>query len=73
MECVADVTDANLGVSMDRAGDVNGDGYDDLHVGGYIFLVGDGMICTFHGGPGGADGTPDSWLLVELMILHSTL
>ncbi len=59
MECVADVTDANLGVSMDRAGDVNGDGYDDLHVGGYIFLVGDGMICTFHGGPGGADGTPD--------------
>jgi hypothetical protein len=59
MECVADVTDANLGISMDRAGDVNGDGYDDLHVGGYIFLIGDGMICTFHGGPGGADGTPD--------------
>ncbi len=59
MECVADITDANLGISIDKAGDVNGDGYDDLHVGGYIFLIGDGMICTFHGGPGGADNTPD--------------
>lgn len=59
MECVADVEDANLGISMDRAGDVNGDGYDDLHIGGYIFLIGDGMLCTFHGGPGGADVIPD--------------
>lgn len=59
MACVGIVEDANLGVSMDRAGDVNGDGIDDLHIGGYIFLIGDGMLCTFHGGLAGPDGIPD--------------
>ncbi len=59
MACVGIVEDANLGVSMDRAGDVNGDGIDDLHIGGYIFLIGDGMLCTFHGGAAGPDGIPD--------------
>lgn len=59
MSCVGIVEDANLGVSMDRAGDVNGDGFKDLHVGGYIFLIGDGMLCTFHGGAAGPDGIPD--------------
>jgi len=59
MSCVGIVEDANLGVSMDRAGDVNGDGYNDLHIGGYIFLIGDGMLCTFHGGADGPDGIPD--------------
>jgi len=59
MACVGIVEDANLGVSMDKAGDVNGDGIDDLHIGGYIFLIGDGMLCTFHGGVTGPDGIPD--------------
>ncbi|MFN0275539.1 MAG: T9SS type A sorting domain-containing protein [Chitinophagales bacterium] len=59
MECVGLATDANLGVSVDGAGDVNGDGYNDIQVGGYIFLIGDGMICTFHGGPAGCDNIPD--------------
>lgn len=59
MECVGIVEDANLGVSMDRAGDVNGDGIDDLHIGGYIFLIGDGMLCTFFGEEDGPDGIPD--------------
>ncbi len=59
MTCVGIVEDANLGVSMDKAGDVNGDGIDDLNIGGYIFLIGDGMLCTFHGGIGGADAIPD--------------
>lgn len=59
MSCVGIVEDANLGVSMDRAGDVNGDGYNDLHIGGYIFLIGDGMLCTFEGSATGPDGIPD--------------
>jgi hypothetical protein len=59
MECVGLATDANLGVSVDGAGDVNGDGYGDIQIGGYIFLIGDGMICTFHGGPTGCDNIPD--------------
>ncbi|MFZ1609802.1 MAG: T9SS type A sorting domain-containing protein [Chitinophagales bacterium] len=48
-------TDANIGISIDRAGDVNGDGYMDVAIGGYIFLIGDGMICVFKGGPDGVD------------------
>lgn len=49
------VTDANIGVSVDRAGDINGDGYMDLIIGGYIFLIGDGMICVFRGDNTGVD------------------
>ncbi|MEZ5014521.1 MAG: hypothetical protein R2794_09535, partial [Chitinophagales bacterium] len=48
-------TDANIGVSLDRAGDINGDGYMDITIGGYIFLIGDGMICVFRGEPSGID------------------
>lgn len=49
MSEVGEETDDNVGVSMDKAGDVNGDGYGDLNIGGYIFLIGDGFICTFYG------------------------
>ena len=48
-------TDANIGVSLDKAGDVNGDGYMDISIGGYIFLIGDGMICVFRGDDSGVD------------------
>lgn len=48
-------TDANIGVSLDRAGDINGDGYMDVSIGGYIFLIGDGMVCVFRGDDGGVD------------------
>lgn len=48
-------TDANIGVSLDKAGDINGDGYMDLAIGGYIFLIGDGMVCVFRGDETGVD------------------
>ncbi len=48
-------TDNNIGVSLDKAGDINGDGYMDLSIGGYIFLIGDGMICVFRGEADGVD------------------
>ncbi|MFI5171645.1 MAG: T9SS type A sorting domain-containing protein [Chitinophagales bacterium] len=48
-------TDNNIGVSVDRAGDINNDGYMDLAIGGYIFLIGDGMICVFNGSEEGID------------------
>ncbi len=48
-------TDNNIGVSLDRAGDINNDGFMDLAIGGYIFLIGDGMICVFNSDENGVD------------------
>src|SRR6185295_16673526 len=41
------------------AGDVNGDGYDDILCGGYGHNASHGLICLFLGGPSGiASGNP---------------
>lgn len=52
---VGEETDANIGVSMDKAGDINNDGFMDVAIGGYIFLIGDGMICVFNGSDEGVN------------------
>jgi hypothetical protein len=57
-------TEALFGFSVARAGDTNGDGFDDVVVGAYRYESGqtdEGAAFVFHGGPSGiADGTPAS-------------
>ncbi|MEZ4652808.1 MAG: FG-GAP-like repeat-containing protein [Candidatus Eisenbacteria bacterium] len=53
--------DANCGYSVGTAGDVNGDGYDDVIVGakGYTNTQShQGRVYVFHGGAGGLGGSP---------------
>ncbi len=48
----SDVSDAKLGTSVDTAGDVNGDGYDDVITGAPTYddgFMGTGRAFTFHG------------------------
>ena len=55
---------ASMGGSVDTAGDVNGDGYDDVLVGAYQYTigeVGEGVVFAYYGSPTGPSTTPD-WI-----------
>jgi FG-GAP repeat protein len=60
----SDQTDARLGISVAGAGDVNGDGYDDVIVGAVDYDAGqtdEGAAFVFHGSATGvADGNPST-------------
>jgi len=56
--------DASFGISVAGAGDVNGDGYDDVIVGASSFdirQVGEGRAYAYHGSAAGLSATPD-WI-----------
>ncbi|HYV47520.1 MAG TPA: FG-GAP-like repeat-containing protein [Myxococcaceae bacterium] len=61
-----DGADGNFGSSVANAGDVNGDGYDDLAVGAWDATVGTstnaGKAYVFLGGPGGVAAAPSQTL-----------
>ncbi len=44
------VSGSNFGISVSSAGDVNGDGYDDIIVGAYIYSSATGRAYIFYGG-----------------------
>jgi hypothetical protein len=48
-----------FGYSVAGAGDLNGDGYDDVAVGAPALGVGTGKVYLFYGGPANGDTTPD--------------
>jgi len=55
-----------LGFTVASAGDVNGDGYDDVIVGALFYgLQGDGAVFVFHGSGTGLSATPDRSLVRE--------
>lgn len=54
----------NFGVSVSSAGDVNGDGYDDVIVGAHYFTGGFGKASVFYGGQN-MDLTPDVVMIGE--------
>ena len=58
----SDQTNARLGFSVASAGDVNGDGYDDVIVGAYLYTAtetSEGRSYVFHGSATGLSATPD--------------
>jgi len=53
---------AAMGGSVDTAGDVNGDGYDDILVGAFQYTIGqpgEGVVFAYYGSPSGPSTTPD--------------
>ncbi|MBP7147218.1 MAG: FG-GAP repeat protein [Acidobacteria bacterium] len=48
----------SLGASVENAGDVNGDGYDDLIAGAHLYDDSDGRAFVWWGGPDGLPDTP---------------
>jgi len=53
-----------FGNCVGRAGDINGDGFDDVFVGAYFADHGDldeGMVFVYHGSPRGLSPNPDWW------------
>jgi PKD repeat protein len=59
---------ANFGISTSRAGDLNGDGFDDVIVGADLYDgngVDSGAVFVFYGSPGGLSGVPSILLLGE--------
>ncbi|MFT4541168.1 MAG: hypothetical protein ACI841_004418 [Planctomycetota bacterium] len=60
----ANIAEARLGTSVARAGDVNGDGYDDLIIGAPMISFGqnsEGAVFVFHGSATGPRNLPDSF------------
>lgn len=61
----ANQTDARMGYCVAHAGDVNGDGFDDLIVGAYLWDDGEaneGGFFVYYGSPTGFSATPDAIL-----------
>ena len=59
----ADQAFASFGISVNTAGDVNGDGYSDVIIGAHFFddgFVDVGRAFVYHGGPAGLNATPNS-------------
>ena len=57
-----------FGSSVARAGDVNGDGYDDVIVGAYGMdngLFDEGAAFVFLGGPNGIVGSDPAWATIR--------
>ncbi len=54
---------SDFGISVGTAGDVNGDGYDDVIVGAHLYdspgFIQDGRAYVYHGSPSGLSPTPD--------------
>ncbi len=57
-ELSSDTSNTYLGYSVARAGDTNGDGYQDVIGGGPLYLDGSGSAWIFHGGEDGLDSSP---------------
>lgn len=58
----ADLADAQFGVSVATAGDVNGDGFSDIVVGANNFtnnVTSEGRVFIYYGSPAGPSSTPD--------------
>ncbi len=57
-----------MGNTVTAAGDVNGDGYDDIAIGAQLYANGqanEGGVFIFHGGFNGTSGTPDGILEIN--------